>query len=91
MPCLLSLLMTCVMSTLAAILAFCSCSICRRMMGLRLGRLFFAFCSNWASLGQREKRDGEERRERDENEKREEDGGKDKVKIKFWRVMDVVV
>lgn len=50
-PCLLSLLMTCVMSMAAAVLAFCSCSICRRTMGLRLGRRFLAFCSSWASLG----------------------------------------
>lgn len=62
LPCLLSLLMTCVMSTLAAILAFCSCSSWRRMMGLRLGRLFFAFCSSWASLG--EKREDGWRREK---------------------------
>lgn len=82
LPCLLSLLMTCVMSTgaLAAILAFCSSSCCRRMMGLRLGRLFFAFCSNWASL------------RRPEGSIHSVYGGeKDKVKIKLWRVMDVVV
>lgn len=53
-PCLLSLLMTCVMSMAAAVLAFCSCSICRRTMGLKLGLRFLAFCSSWASLGGRE-------------------------------------
>lgn len=46
LACLLSLLMTCVMSTLAASLAFCSCSCCCRMMGLRLGFRFLALCSS---------------------------------------------
>lgn len=93
MPCLLSLLMTCVMSTLAAILAFCSCSSCRRTMGLRLGRLLFAFCSSWASLGENRERSV---RKRDEMEKESEmdqkieEEGESKVKIKFGRVMHVV-
>lgn len=61
-------------------MAFCSCSICRRMMGLRLGRLFFAFCSNWASLGDHKKKSKERvyrnRREKEGemDQQREEEG-----------------
>lgn len=47
-----SLLITWVMSTgpLAASLAFCASSCCLKMMGLRLGLRFLAFCSSWVSL-----------------------------------------
>lgn len=50
-------------------MAFCSCSSCWRMMGLRLGRLLFAFCSSWASLGENKERSV---RKRDEIEKESE-------------------
>lgn len=52
LPLLLSLLMTCVMSTgpLVAILALSSFSCWRTMMGLMLGRRFLALASNWDTL-----------------------------------------
>ena len=77
MPCLLSLLMTCVMSTgpLAASLARCSASICRTAIGLRLGRRFLAFCSSWLGLqgrGQRGRRGGRREGGKGERGRREE-------------------